>query len=240
MAVVASDGPSPQPPSLRLGLTAPQLSRCQLAQFLLGPSFHDPRTPQSSRIPPRANYASLPPWQWSTTCCRLPLRPCTAPLSCSLQPLLKLSLLNLTISAPICFNRAPSWFRLTLAESRKSDLWICVYVFTFSSSVLAHLIEMDFSIESLFAMWSLSPQRSHYYFYFGFLAVSEVLNHSDTCAVPSVCNTVGLLILLKLCHAITFLQQLMTKGLWVIYTYTCSSRYSIDVVASAPDDPCIY
>ena len=33
----------------------------------------------------------------------------------------------------------------------------------------------------------------------------------DTCAVPSVCNAVGLLILLKLCPVFTFFQQLMTK-----------------------------
>jgi len=45
------------------------------------------------------------------------------------------------------------------------------------------------------------------------LAVSEIFNHSDTCAVPSVCNAVGLLILLKLCPDFTFLQQLMTFGL---------------------------
>ena len=29
----------------------------------------------------------------------------------------------------------------------------------------------------------------------------------------------------------------MTKRLWVIYTYTCSPMFSIDVVASALDDP---
>ena len=40
---------------------------------------------------------------------------------------------------------------------------------------------------------------------------SEMFNHSDTCVVPSVCNAVGLLILLKLCPVFTFLQQLMTK-----------------------------
>ena len=44
MVVMASDGPSPLPPSLRLGLPAPQPSRRHHAQFLLGPSFHDPRT----------------------------------------------------------------------------------------------------------------------------------------------------------------------------------------------------
>ena len=68
--------------------------------------------------------------------------------------------------------------------------------------------------------------------------MSEIFNHSDTCAVPSVRNAVGLLSLLKLCPVLTFLQQLMTKGLWVIHTYTCSPMFSIDVVVSAPYDPC--
>jgi len=44
MEVMASDGPSPHSPSLRLGLPAPKPSRCHHAQSLLGPSFHDPRT----------------------------------------------------------------------------------------------------------------------------------------------------------------------------------------------------
>jgi len=44
MVVMASDGPSPHSPSLRLGLPAPQPSRRHHAQSLLGPSFHDPRT----------------------------------------------------------------------------------------------------------------------------------------------------------------------------------------------------
>jgi len=47
----------------------------------------------------------------------------------------------------------------------------------------------------------------------GFLAVSEIFNHFDTCAVPFMCNAVGFLILLKLCPVFTYLQQLMTKGL---------------------------
>ena len=47
--------------------------------------------------------------------------------------------------------------------------------------------------------------------WYRFLAVSEIFNYSDTCAVPSVCNAVGLLILLKLCPVFIFLQQLMTK-----------------------------
>jgi len=42
MAVMASNGPLPHSPSLRLGLPATQPSRCHHAQSLLGPSFHDP------------------------------------------------------------------------------------------------------------------------------------------------------------------------------------------------------
>ena len=44
MVVMTNDGTSPHPPSLRLGLPAPQPSRRHHAQSLLGPSFHDPRT----------------------------------------------------------------------------------------------------------------------------------------------------------------------------------------------------
>jgi len=44
MVVMASDGPSPHSPSLRLSLPAPQPSKHHHAQSLLGPSSHDPRT----------------------------------------------------------------------------------------------------------------------------------------------------------------------------------------------------
>jgi len=85
-----------------------------------------------------------------------------------------------------------------------------VCVFTVSSSAFAFLIdEMDFIFESLFA--AAIPLLLS--FYYGFFAVSEILNHSDICAVSSLCNAVGLLILHKLCPAFTFLQQLMTKRL---------------------------
>ena len=57
-----------------------------------------PKNASCSRIPPRASHASLPPQRRATTCCRLSLRPCTAHLSCSLWPLLKLSLLSLRTS----------------------------------------------------------------------------------------------------------------------------------------------
>jgi len=163
----------------------------------------------------------------------------TPPLHCAsiLQPAAppqRVAFESWTISAPICLNR------FTFAESWKPDLWSCVCVFTFSSSAFAFLVDMNVSFKSLFALWSLSPQRVYFTTtLYSFLALSEILNHSDTSALPSVWNAVGLLILLKLWPVFTFLQQLMTKGLWVIYTYTCSPMFSIDVVASALDDPCI-
>jgi len=159
MAEMASDGPSPHSPSLRLGLPAPQPTRRHHAQSLLGPSFHDPTT-SCSRILPRASRASLPPRWWAMTPHRLSLRPCTAPPSC-MQPAAPPQVVafeSWPISAPICLKR------FTFAESRKSDLWACVHVFTFSSSAFAFLIETKFSFKSLFAIWSLSPQRFHYYF----------------------------------------------------------------------------
>jgi len=95
MAVMASNGPSPHSPSLRLSLTVPPPSRRCHAQSLLSPSFSWHKNASCSRIPPWASRASLPPRRWATTYSRLSLRPCLAPLSCSLQPRLKLSLLSL-------------------------------------------------------------------------------------------------------------------------------------------------
>jgi len=119
--------------------------------------------------------------------------------------------------------------------NRSLNLCVC---FIFPSSNFAFLIEINFSFKSLFRIWSLLPQplidsypclrvyvaqiyvdlssrflgsTVTFFTYHSFLTVSEILNYSDTCAVPSVCNAVGLLILLKLCPVFTFLQQLMTK-----------------------------
>ena len=63
---MASDGPSPHFPPLRLGLTAPQPSRRHHAHSLLRPraSFHDPRsvmfsnrTPSEPRLSPAATMS---------------------------------------------------------------------------------------------------------------------------------------------------------------------------------------
>jgi len=53
MALIASDGPPPHSPSLRLGLPVPQPSRRHHAQSLLGPSFHDPKTHHVLRSQPK-------------------------------------------------------------------------------------------------------------------------------------------------------------------------------------------
>jgi len=59
-----------------------------------GPLISWSKNASCSRIPPRASRASLTPRRWAMTRHRLSLCPCTAPLSCSLQPLLNLSFLS--------------------------------------------------------------------------------------------------------------------------------------------------
>jgi len=90
---------------------------------------------------------------------RLSLRLCTAPPSCSMQPLLKLSL----------FSLRPSLFQFVSLVApllnHGNPIFEPVCVFYLSSSVFTFLIEMNFSFKSLFAIWSSSPQRFHYYFF---------------------------------------------------------------------------
>jgi len=125
-----------------------------------GPLISWPKNASCSQIPPRASRASHPPRRWAMTRHRLSLRPCTAPPSCSLKPLLNLSLLSLR----------PSLLQFVSIVSPLLNHGTCVCVFTFSSSAFAFLIEMDFSFKSLFAIWSLSPQRFHYYFNFSIVS----------------------------------------------------------------------
>ena len=105
MLVMASDGPSPHPPSLRLGLPAPQPSRRHHAQSLLGPSFHDPRThhvleshperaaPLSRRDDERCHAIGS---HLSSHCASI-LQPATPPQVVAFE--------SYTIFAPICLNR---------------------------------------------------------------------------------------------------------------------------------------
>ena len=97
MAVMASDGPSSLSLSLRVGLaTTHQPSKHHHAQSLLGPSFHNPRTPYvlisypewaASVLPHHGERRHAVGW--------LPLRPYTASLSSGLQPILSLSIFKL-------------------------------------------------------------------------------------------------------------------------------------------------
>ena len=124
---MASDGPSPHSPSLRLGLTAPQPSRRHLAQSLLGLSFHDPKTPH---VLARGGIQSEPRLSPAATMSDDMLSALTPPLHCAsiLQPATPpqvVALESWIISTPICLNR------FTLAESRKPDLCVCVYLFLF-------------------------------------------------------------------------------------------------------------
>jgi len=179
--VTASDCPSPIPPSMLRGLATLHPSRRHHAQSLLGPSFHDARTPHV--LESHSERAALLTRQWATTCCWLPtLCPYTAPLSCSLELLLKLSLLILGPSllwyVPTACHCDSIQTKFTLAQPRKPDFWTCASVLTLFSPAFAFLILG--SIRNITPFW-------HF-------------------AVPSVCNDVSLLILLKLCPAFTFLQ----------------------------------
>ena len=107
--------------------------------------FSNP-TSSKPRLPPAATMSD------DTLSALTPPLRCASILQPAIPPQVVACKYN-TISAPICLNR------FTFAESRKSDLWTCVCVFTFSSSAFAFLIEMKFSFKSLFAIWSLSPQR---------------------------------------------------------------------------------
>jgi len=93
---MASDGPSPHPPSPECVLALPPTSHrdATTPSPCWAPYFVTQERPMLS-IPPRASRASLLPRRRETTCCRLPLCHCTAPLLISLQPLLKLPLLSL-------------------------------------------------------------------------------------------------------------------------------------------------
>jgi len=125
---LTSDGPSPHSPSLRLGLPAPQPSRRHRAHSLLGPSFHDLRTPHVLESHPKR----AAPLSRATMSDDM-LSALTPPLHCAsiLQPATSprfVAFESKTISAPICLDH------FTFVGSRKPDIWTCVCFWTFSSS----------------------------------------------------------------------------------------------------------
>jgi len=159
MVVMASDGPSPHSPSLHLRLPAPQPSRRHNTQSLLGPSFHDPRTHHVLEShPERAAPLSRRDDEWcqaivshSALALRLYLAACSPSSSC-----------RFWVLDHLCSNLSHSFHLCWITEIRSLNLCVC---FTFSSSVFTFLIEMNFSFKFLFAIWSSSPQRFHYYFF---------------------------------------------------------------------------
>jgi len=153
MAVIASDGPWPLLPSLRLDLASHQPSKLHHAQSLLGTSFHNPRT-LILKFTPRASSAFIHPRWQATTCCRHPLRPCCVPLSCSLRLLLSLEPCLLQFVSVACHHDS-------LQFNHRNPIFEPLGVFSSSFSAFAFLTEMCFSFKSLFAIWSLSPQRFH-------------------------------------------------------------------------------
>jgi len=138
----------------------------------------------------------------------------------------------------LCSNLSHSFHLCWIMEIRFLNLCVC---FTFSSSVFTFLIEMNFSFKSLFAIWSSSPQRFHYYFFPSIVSWQYqkystilILVLCLLCLTPLVCSSYSSFALSS-----PFFCSWWQKKLWVIYTYTCSPMFSIDIVASAPDDPCI-
>jgi len=105
MVVMASDGPSPHPPSLRLGLPAPQPSRRHHALSLLGHQFHDARThhvieshpEQAAPLSCRDDERRHAIGSHSALALRLHLAACNTSSSCRFE--------SYTISAPIYLNR---------------------------------------------------------------------------------------------------------------------------------------
>jgi len=156
---MASNGPSPHSPSLRLGLPAPQPSRRHHAQSLLGPSFHDPRTrhvleshpEQAAPLSRRDDERCHAIGSHSVLALRLHLAACNSSSSC-----------RFWVLDYLCSNLSQLFHLCWIAETRSLKLCVCL---AFSSSAFAFLIETNFSFKSMFAIWSLSPQRFDYYFF---------------------------------------------------------------------------
>jgi len=129
MAVMASDGPSPHFPSLRLGLPAPQPSRRHHAQSMLGPWFHDPRTHHVLESHPEqaAPLSRRDDERWhaigshSTLALRLYLAACNPSSSC-----------RFWVLDHLCSNLSHWSFHLCwITEIRSLNLWVCFDLFLF-------------------------------------------------------------------------------------------------------------
>jgi len=149
---MASNGPCPHLHSLCLGLATHQPSRRQYAQSLLGPSlFHDPRTPHvleshperavplSRRDDERQHAIGL----HSAIALRLYLAACNTSSSCRFST----CLLQCVSTVSILLNHRNLIFE---------PVWVFL-TFKFSSSAFCFFDTNRLHFESLFAIWSLSP-----------------------------------------------------------------------------------
>jgi len=192
MAMMASDGPSPHSPSLRLGLPTPRPSRCHHAKSLLGPSFYDPRphhvleshpeqaAPLSRRDDERRHAVGYQ--AHSALALRLYLAACNPSSSC-----------RFWVLDHLCSNLSQSFHFCWITEIRSVNLCVWLYLFT---SAFAFLTEMNFSFKSLFAICSLSRQRFHYYFYRSIVSWQYqkystilILVLCFLCVMPLVCSS---------------------------------------------------
>jgi len=94
---IASDGkrwPLPPSPFPAPWPCCPPAIEMLPRHVLAGPLNSWPKNASCFHFSSPASRTPLPPQRWATTCCRLPIYPCTASLSCSLQQVLKLWLLS--------------------------------------------------------------------------------------------------------------------------------------------------
>ena len=188
MAVMAGDSPSPHSPSLRLGLPALKPSRrpCWAPHFVIQERimFSNP-TPSKTRLSPAATMSD------DTLSALTPPLHCASILQPALQLLLKLSLLSLWPS----LLQFVSIVSLLLNHRNPIFEPVCVFL-PFISSAFAFVIEVNFIFKSLFAIWSLSPQRFHYYFYLSIVSWQYqkystiiILVLRLLCVTPLVCSS---------------------------------------------------
>jgi len=188
MVVMASDGPSPHSPSLRLGRpgSCPPVIETPPRPVPAGPLILWPKNASCSRIPPeqaaplsrRDNERRHAVGSHSALALRLYLAACHFSSSCRVWVLIHLWS-NLSQSFHFC--------RIT--EIWSLNLCVRFYLFLFCLCFSdINLIELNFSFNSLFAISSLSPERFHCYFHLNIVSwqYQKFFNHTDTCAVPSV------------------------------------------------------
>ena len=128
MAVMTSNGPPPHFLSLRLGLPTPQPSRRHHAQSLLGPSFHDPRTPhvleshpeQAAPLSRRDDERRHPIGSHSALALRLYLAACNPSSSC-----------RFWVWDHLCSNLSQSFHLCWISEIQSLNLFVCFYLILF-------------------------------------------------------------------------------------------------------------